>query len=312
MYNTQLRNFLSSVQDGAVHERNAFAWLHGMWSVGDRVQVGGTLRADYLHFAYDNRLEASAARTRTDKAILNPKLTLDYFVNDRVQLFVKAGSGFHSNDTRVVLGAETHKILPRALGSDVGAMFKPSNSLIVQVALWGLAMQQEFVYVGDAGIVEPSGRSRRVGVDLSARWQLLKWLSGDLDLNLARARGIDDAEVATYIPLAPWITSTGGLTAELPNGLRGSLRYRFLGDRAADETWDLTASGYTLLDGAVSYTIRSRYTIGIFGQNLLNAKWNEAQFSTTSRLSGEAAPVTEIHYTPGTPIALKLSLTAKF
>ncbi len=312
LYHTRQREFLSNVQDGAVHERNAFAWLNGTWSLTSRVQLGGTLRADYMHFAYDNHLESGGSRTSTYKAILNPKLTLDYYVNDQLQLFVKAGSGFHSNDTRVVLGSEAHKILPRALGSDIGAMFKPTKSLLVQMAFWGLAMQQEFVYVGDAGIVEPSGRSRRVGIDLSARWQLLKWLSGDLDLNLAHARGIDNAGAATYIPLAPWITSTGGLTAEFASGLRASLRYRFLGDRAADETWNLNAQGYALLDGALSYTIRTRYTIGLSGQNLLNKKWKEAQFSTTSRLPSEVAPITEIHYTPGSPIALKLSLSAKF
>lgn len=312
LYRTQQREFLSSVQDGAVQERNAFAWWSARWSITNRIQLGGTLRADYLHFYYEDRIEAGSTQDRTQKAILNPKLTLDYFVSDRLQFFIKAGSGFHSNDTRVVLGPDQRKILPRALGSDIGAMFKPTNSLLVQVAVWGLAMEQEFVYVGDAGIVEPSGRSRRVGIDLSARWQMLKWLSADWDLNLAHARGIDDAGEASYIPLAPWITSTGGLTAELPKGLRASIRYRFLGDRAADETWDLTAHGYTLLDAAVSYTLRARYTIGLSGQNLLNVKWNEAQFSTTSRLPNEPAPITEIHYTPGTPIALKLSLTAKF
>jgi hypothetical protein len=35
--------------------------------------------------------------------------------------------------------------------------------------------------------------------------------------------------------------------------------------------------------------------------NLFNAQWNEAQFATTSRLRGEAGPVTELHYTPGAP-----------
>jgi outer membrane receptor protein involved in Fe transport len=312
LYHTQQRTFLSSVQDGAVNERNAFAWLHGLWSLSDRLQLGGTLRADYLHFAYQDNLEVGAATSRAQKAILNPKLTLDYFVSDRLQLFVKAGSGFHSNDTRVVLGPDQRKILPRALGSDIGAMFKPADHLLVQVAVWGLAMEQEFVYVGDAGVVEPSGRSRRVGIDLSARWQLRKWLSADADLNLAHARGLDDAGVQSYIPLAPWITSTGGLTAELPKGLRASLRYRYLGNRAADETWDLTAHGYALLDGALSYCIRSRYTIGLSGQNLLNVKWKEAQFSTTTRLAGEPAAITEIHYTPGTPFALKLSLSCQF
>jgi outer membrane receptor protein involved in Fe transport len=309
LYHTQQRAMLGNVQDGAVNERNAFAWVHGLWSLNSHLQLGGTLRADYLHFAYDDHLEASVGKTQAQKAILNPKVTLDYFVNDHLQFFIKAGSGFHSNDTRVVLGPDQRQILPRALGSDLGAMCKPTANLLLQVAVWGLAMQQEFVYVGDAGVVEPSGRSRRVGVDLSARCQLRQWLSVDADLNLAHARG---SGATSYIPLAPWLTSTGGLTAESPRGLRASLRYRLLGNRAADEAWTLTAQGYCLLDGAMSYTLKSRYTIGLSGQNLLNMKWKEAQFSTTTRLRGEAAPITEIHYTPGTPFALKLSLACNF
>jgi hypothetical protein len=33
----------------------------------------------------------------------------------------------------------------------------------VNSALWYLYLQQEFVYVGDAGIVEPSGKTRKWG-----------------------------------------------------------------------------------------------------------------------------------------------------
>ncbi len=312
LYHAQQRQVLSSLQDGAVHEQNAFAYVHGLWSPSQRLQVGGALRADYLRFGYDDHLETAITRRQAQKAILNPKLTLDYYVNSHLQLFVKAGSGFHSNDTRVVLGPDGRKILPRALGSDIGALFKPTDHVLVQVAVWGLAMQQEFVYVGDAGIVEPSGRSRRVGVDMSARWQVVRWLSADVDLNVAHARGITETGGQEYIPLAPWITSTGGLTAELPSGWRASLRYRFLGDRAADEAAELIAKGYGLIDGSVTYTFRSRFRIGLSGQNLLNVAWKEAQFATTSRLQDEPSPVTEIHYTPGTPISLKASLSYNF
>jgi hypothetical protein len=52
-------------------------------------------------------------------------------------------------------------------------------------------------------------------------------------------------------------------------------------------------------------------------QNLLNTQWNEAQFATETRLrlpggSLEAAPQTDVCYTPGTPFFLKLSATYKF
>jgi outer membrane receptor protein involved in Fe transport len=312
LYRTVQRQLIGSVQDGALRERNAFAWAHARWALTDRLYAGGTVRLDYLRFAYDDHIEAQGGWATADKAIVNPRLSMDYYVSGNLQLFVKAGSGFHSNDTRVVLGAPGRTSLPRAWGCDVGALFKPVPQVLVQVALWGLESAQEFVYVGDEGIVEPSGRSRRLGCDLSARWQPTTWLTADVDLNVARPRGYDEVGVAQYIPLAPALTSTGGLTAESPRGFKASLRYRLLGDRAADEAWTLTADGYCLVDAATSYTFSRGYTVGLSGQNLLNATWKEAQFATTSRLLDEPMPVTEIHYTPGAPLALKLFFSYDF
>lgn len=312
LYQAQAREIFARIQRGNVHERNAFAWVNAQWALSNHLDLTAALRGDYFHFAYADKMEANPGTDQTSKAIMNPKLGLDYFVTERLQFFIKAGSGYHSNDTRVVLGPDQRQFLPRALGADVGTMFKPLRNLLLQVAVWGLDLEQEFVYVGDEGVVEPSGKSRRYGLDLSTRWQVTKWIAADVDVNLAHARGYDATGAQSYIPLAPWITSTGGLNARFTSRLGGSLRYRYLGDRAADETWDLTARGYFLLDGALSYTLRNRYTIGISGQNLLNSKWKEAQFSTTTRLPGEPAPMTEIHYTPGSPFNVKLSLGAQF
>lgn len=86
----------------------------------------------------------------------------------------------------------TGEILPGAYGSDLGVIFKPFPRLIVNAAAWYLWLAQEFVYVGDEGVVEPSGKSRREGVDLSVRYQLTKLLYFDLDLNTANPRSIGD------------------------------------------------------------------------------------------------------------------------
>jgi hypothetical protein len=50
-----------------------------------------------------------------------------------------------------------------AIGTDVGTIWKPFPRLIVNSALWYLYLQQEFVYVGDAGIIEPSGKNETWG-----------------------------------------------------------------------------------------------------------------------------------------------------
>jgi hypothetical protein len=46
--------------------------------------------------------------------------------------------------------------------------------------------------------------------------------------------------------------------------------------------------------------------------NLFDVAWNEAQFATTSRLRGERAEVTELHFTPGAPRAVQAGLQLRF
>jgi outer membrane receptor protein involved in Fe transport len=172
-------------------------------------------------------------------------------------------------------------------------------------------LDQEFVYVGDEGIVEPSGRTRRYGADLSVRYQLRKWLFADADLNLTRPRAMGEERGSDYIPLAPTVTAIGGLGCRLGNGLNGSLRYRYLSDRPANEDNSVVAQGYLLLDAVVNYT-RPRYELSLSVENLTDRPWREAQFDTESRLQDEPRSVSEIHFTPGTPFFARASLSYFF
>ncbi len=45
---------------------------------------------------------------------------------------------------------------------------------------------------------------------------------------------------------------------------------------------------------------------------LLNWESREAQFKTTSKLKFETNPVSEIHYTPGTPRYFRVSVSFNF
>ncbi len=106
-------------------------------------------------------------------------------------------------------------------------------------------------------------------------------------------------------------TSIGGLTVKAKNGFTGSLRYRFIDNRPANETNTVTAQGYFIADIIMSYHLR-KFDFTISAENLLNTEWREAQFDTESRLRFEAQPVSEIHYTPGTPRFIKAGVTFYF
>lgn len=86
---------------------------------------------------------------------------------------------------------------------------------------------------------------------------------------------------------------------------------RYLGDRSANEDNSVIAEGYFLLDAVLNYT-RPKFELGFFIQNVLNQDWKETQFDTESRLRNEIEPVSEIHFTPGTPFNLNVHFSYFF
>lgn len=285
---------------GDVEESSVGVYVDENIHIGNALTLNAGVRFDQFHFLYIDKLNLDYDRKIESASVVSPKLNVYYKINKNLQIFAQSGYGFHSNDARVVVAQSGKQILPKALGAEVGAIFKLTPRFIVTTSLWNLNLQQEFVYVGDEAVVEPSGKTNRKGVDVSGRWQLANWLFADFDVNYALGRAVEEPEDANYIPLAPEITSIGGLSFEAKNGLNGSLRYRYVGDRPANEDNSVIAQGYFLMDAVFNYT-RPSFEVGFTIQNMLNTKWREAQFDTESRLFNEPSSVSEIHYTPGTP-----------
>lgn len=301
---------LSRIARGDISESNFYSFVRADIELG-KFLINPSLRLDYFSFAYVDRLDSLYQRQAESKFFLSPKLNFTYNPGPHWQLFLKTGVGFHSNDTRVVVAQDGREVLPAAYGADLGAIWKPARQLFVNASLWYLLLEQEFVYVGDEGVVEPSGRSRRLGVDLSLRYQPKPWLFLYTDLNYAFARSIDEAEGADYIPLAPDLTATGGVTVRHPSGFAGGFQFRYLDDRPANEDNSIVADGYFITDVNLDYAFK-QFNLGVAVENVFNSAWKETQFATESRLSNEAFGVEEIHFTPGTPFFLKARVEYKF
>ena len=302
---------LENIQLGDVKQSNSYAFIDAEIDLG-KFQITPGLRLDYFKFQYNDRLqETYQSKSDTELAVL-PKLNILFNQNDNLQWFVKSGIGFHSNDSRVVINNEATKSLPKAYGVDFGLIAKPTQNLVVNATLWYLYLQQEFVYVGDAGVVEPSGRTERSGIDLGLRYQISDYLYANTDATFTRARGTEDAENPSYIPLAPDFTLTGALSLNKWKNWSGSLKYRWLGDRPANEDYTVTAEGYFITDLNVNYHFNNKLSLGVMVENIFDTEWNETQFLTESRLQNEVNPVEEIHFTPGTPLFIKAQITYKF
>lgn len=306
---TQLRN---QVQLGNINETNLFGYVSGKLEI-NRFVLSAALRGDNVTFYYNNLKDSVYQPKSLSQAVLLPKVSLLYNATDNVQLYLKSGIGYHSNDARVLLSSDNlnKKALPLALGTDLGTTWKITKNLLFNGALWYLLSEQEFVYVGDAGVVEPSGRSQRLGFDAGLTFQPTKWLFLYSNLNYSHARAVSEPKGQNYIPLAPVFTSDGKVQFNFKKGIFATLSYRYMGDRAANEDRSVLAKGYFVNDFTLGYQHKSVVITGIVN-NLFNVNWNETQFLTESRLKDESQPVSEIHFTPGTPFSARLQVKFMF
>ncbi|WP_338793967.1 TonB-dependent receptor [Bernardetia sp. MNP-M8] len=301
---------LEQIKLGDINETNLGAYIATDIYI-NKWTFNPSLRVDYFDFQYNDALLPTYKTQEETKAIVSPKFNIFYNQSQKLQLYLKTGKGFHSNDTRVVVAQDGKKILPAAYGFDAGFIWKPTPKMLFNIAYWYLYLEQEFVYVGDAGIVEPSGKTKRQGVDLSYRYQPLSWLFWSFDANYTYARSIDEAKEMDYIPLAPDFTLVSGLNIIHRSGIYGSINMRYLDNRPANEDNSIVAKGYTIFDLNAGYKWR-RFNFGFQIQNLFDTQWNETQFATESQLQNETEPVEEITFTPGTPFFIKTSIQFNF
>lgn len=313
------RETLDRLSFGDVDELNGFTYVKANIKK-DKWTFNPGVRLDYFKFGFDNFLTPTFKNLVSEEVIVSPKLNIIHATTKNLQLFAKAGFGFHSNDSRVLANPNTpvEKALPSAFGVDVGTIYKPIDKLVINAALWSLNSEQEFVYVGDGGIVEPSGESQRYGVDFGVRYQFNKWLYGNFDINYTIARSVDEPDGEDFIPLAPDLTSAGGLSIKNLGKFSGGINYRFIDDRPANEDNSIVAEGYFVTDLNLNYNFYKKWNLGLIVENLFDTEWNETQFATETFLGNnfpgfsETEPAEDITFTPGTPFSLRGKLSVTF
>ena len=309
LYHAQKRQQLRTYSLGDVDESNMFAFAGIEINLGP-VMINPSVRIDWFHFSYADKTAETYTDNGTAQSFVSPKLNITYNPTKNLQLYVKGGRGFHSNDARVVVVENGKNVLPQAFGADLGVHWKVRENLVINAALWYLHMNQEFVYVGDEAIVEPSGKSRRLGADFGLRWEFLKNFYLQADYTYSNARMTEEAKGENYIPLAPVNTFLGGISYRNKHVSAG-IHTRWISNRPANEDYSLTAKGYCITDLNASYTL-GKVTVGAIIENLFNTKWREAQFATETLIPGDKEPVTDICFTPGTPFALRGFVTFTF
>lgn len=266
--------------------------------------VGG-VRADALTFNVHNRCGSCTSQPagRTTSALVTPKASVILGPWARTEVFLNYGQGYHSNDARGVVGGVTP--MARATTYEAGIRSKPlgPDGLELIATVWALDLQSELVLVGDAGTTVPRGATRRNGVEVAARGQVVGplYLNGSVTWTHAEFR-----QTGAAIPLAPELTAYGAVLLRWPEGLSSQLQATYMGVRPLTDDRSLKAPSWTVVDLSERYQLPIKLQHGrleafLFIQNVLDTEWEQATFAFSSRLANEPAAVTDIHFVPGTP-----------
>ncbi len=244
------------------------------------------------------------------RAMILPKLSVEAEATPKLNLFVNAGSGFHSNDARSNVASGGGGSLARALGAEVGFRSTYIPHARVAADFWYLHLDSELVWSGDAGGTEASEPTRRYGVDVEASYSPTKWFWFDGTLTVARSTLVQNAGNSNGLALAPKIMGQGGVTfVDGPQFI--SLRTRGIGDRPGNDDGSLTAKGYLIFDLIAGRKL-GKLALNLTVNNLLNARWREAQFADESRVTPTGDVIEQMHFTPGVPLTATVTAAYTF
>ena len=270
------------------------------------MRLSGGVRSEIFTFDVRNRCPDCVEKPagRTDTAAVLPKVNLILGPWFNTELFLNYGQGYHSNDARVAVqpGASP---LARAQSYEVGIRSRPwgPERLELTATLWALNLKSELVFVGDAGTTEPRGPTKRYGMEVAARGQVVGPLYFNGSVTWTHAE-FQDTGLA--IPLAPELTAYGAVLLRWPEGLSSQLQATYLGVRPLTEDRSVKAPSWIDFDLSERYQLPVKFSQGrleafLFVQNLFNTHWEQATFFFESRLRNEPVGINDIHFVPGNP-----------
>lgn len=315
LYHTEARIRLDTTTVNHVVETSAAPYLENRtwWTPWFRSVLG--LRADAFWIDVHNVADGTSGAT--DAALLSPKLALAFGPWARTELYLDAGFGFHSNDARgVVAAVNPATLLARSKGAEVGVRSGLVPGLQSSVSLWLLDLTSELVWSGDDGTTEPSGPTRRYGVELANYYAPAPWLSVDADYAWSHTRYTDNEPDGDFVPEALVSTFDGGVAV---HDLAGSLarwqagvRWRYFGPRPLTQNGNVRSTATSLVYADLGYRAGNRWTVGLAVFNLFNVRASDIDYYYTSRLPGEPlAGVADVHVHPAEPRSVRVSITAR-
>jgi outer membrane receptor protein involved in Fe transport len=312
---TYRRSFLSNVRSDNVGEGSVGIYAQNTvhWTDWLRTTVGW--RGDYydatVNSIFDSNNSGSAA-----SAIGSPKFTMSVGPFQGTEFYLGAGYGMHSNDARGATITEepvdrvadanapsvsigSSPLLVRTKGAEIGVRTRALSGLDSSISLFVLDQASEIVFEGDAGDTSASRPSQRYGVEWTNRYRPNSWIDLDADLALTHARfvGFDSEQAAlyaslagypeaqignapgNYIPNAPAMVASAGITIGEKTGPFGTLRWRYLGESPLTEDNAFRSPATSVFNARVGYRYDNGWSIHLDILNLLNTKANQITYA---------------------------------
>lgn len=324
LYHTQKRSRLGTIRKDAVKELStALYWENQIyWTDNLRSVIGA--RADYYDFEVkdlaginQNSVDLSVNSGEQDDSLTSLKASLIYALTDNWETYLSAGQGFHSNDARGTTiqvdpsdasAVEQVNPLVRSFGYEAGLRGFITEKLNTSFALWSLELDSELLFVGDAGNTEASRGSQRKGLEVTAYYHFSNQLSADIEYAYTDAEFKGNAAEGGLIPGAIEHVVQAGLNAKFENGLFGSLRLRYFGERPLAEDGSIYSDTSTIVNLRAGYKI-NRWTFKADLLNLTDSNDHDIDYFYASQLASETSPVEDIHYHVFEPRQIRLAVS---
>jgi outer membrane receptor protein involved in Fe transport len=300
------------VTSAGVYAQNETEWLPWLRTLAGARIDGSRYRVDTIDPANSGTATAG---------LVSPKGGVTFGPWKKTELYVNAGSGFHSNNalgvtlTRDLNGHPVEPVTPlvRANGAEVGVRTVAVPHLQTTASLWTLRLGSELVYNADAGATEPGPGSKRFGVEFSNYFSPTRWLVFDGDVSLSEARFADGELEGQYVPEAVGTVVSAGASVDGLHRMYGSVRLRYFGPRALTADNSVRSDPTTLVNLGAGYDLSHNMKVTMDLFNLFDAKVSDIEYFFTSRLRGEPiAGVDDIHFHPAVPRTLRVGLVVGF
>ena len=321
LYHTRERERLDTTRKDSVDETSLGLFSQASVALSDKLRLNVGARYDFYRAKVRSNIAQNSGTA--DDGQLSLKAGASYAFSDKLEAYINAGQGLHSNDARgatitqdPVTGDATSAVnlVVPSRGAEIGLKLFDAKRFNISTSLWYLRSESELVFVGDAGNTEASRASERYGNEIAAYYWLDNGLSFDVELAWTRAHFTENtiAEGKYVEGSVPFVASAGISYGSNTQGVHGSLRYRYFGARRLDSFNQQQAEATQTLNFGVGYSWE-KIALELSVLNLANSRDHDIDYFYSSRLPGESAEGNEdLHYHPLEPRTLRLKADYKF